>query len=163
MRLFAFLSAAIASLASCGGAAPAADDPHATRPGLYEVRISFVDMRPAPPAAVLQAVRDRVDRADRQCFSAEDVRHRVGKTFLGGHCRTTEVRYDGPRVLRVATCEGGAGAGSYRIRFAGTRSPDSYDYRVTAESGTQPGGGHEHVVVTREQGRRIGDCSPSAR
>jgi hypothetical protein len=161
MRLFAFLSAAIAGLASCGGADPAADDPHAMRPGLYEVRTSFVEMRPPHPPAVLQAVRARADQAERQCFGAEDVRHRVGRTFLGGRCRTTEVRYDGPRVHRLALCEGGAGAGTYTIRFVGTRGPESYDYRITAESGAQPSGGEERVVVTREQGRRIGECSPT--
>lgn len=163
MRIVTALAATLAGLAACAAAAPiAADDPYALRPGLYEVTVSFVEMRPALDARTQEALRAAGSgRPERQCFGAQDVVHRVGGTFAEGRCRNMEVVYDGPRVQRLASCEGARG-GRTSVAFAGTRSPETYDYRITIQGALPTDGSEQRVVVTREQGRRIGDCAPSA-
>lgn len=159
MRLSPCTAAAFATLAACGGAAADAPaDPHALRPGLYETIVSLIEMTPPPPRR-LEAFRAALmaQGPQRQCFTAEDLLHRVGETFGDAACRSIEVTYDGARLRRIASCRGQVRA----ITMSGTRGPDGYDYRITAES-PDPSGGRSRIVVTREQGRRIGDCPPEA-
>jgi hypothetical protein len=117
------------------------------RAGMYEV-MSTMEMTNMPTAPQLQTPSRMT-----HCYSADDVRViNAGQAVARGkikntRCIVTESSFAKNRSVWVAKCEG-QGTTHYDTTYGG----DNFESTVTT---TSPG--HESVI-TRQKGRRIGEC-----
>lgn len=134
-----------------GAGTSAVQPPIAITAGEWETTTSMVDMHiPGLSAADIETIRSTVGgtRIERQCFTGRQPR--VGDPFAD-NCTYTRIADVGGQAVRDATCPMADGP-ARTVALRGSISPEAYDFRLTLSDGR---GGE---VVTREVGRRIGDC-----
>jgi hypothetical protein len=129
------------------------------RPGLWEVTSDIVSAtEPGLPVEVAERMKGR-RRAVRHCVTPEQAAQ-PSSSFIAvrrsGRCRDEAFEMAGGRISGAMVCRDGSGVES-RVRTSGRYSPESYEMRMEMET---PGilKGRVMTIVTREAGRRIGDC-----
>lgn len=147
---------ALLLLAGCS----AAGDPYAPREGQWEVTTSFVtiDGPGVTPERVAQ-LRKSFEKplVEKTCFDGEP--DKVGDTKMAGRCTVTRISDTGAKVDNEWRCQQ-AGKPDAISTVHGTQGPDRYDHRISTDSFDAQNKG-TMTVVTREQGRRIGECPKS--
>jgi len=136
-------------------------DPDAPLPGLWETSFTFVSIdgpgaNPRRVAAVKQYFS--TPQVARNC--RDQAPPRVGEVRGSGGCTVTALRDSGPNVDREMTCRPPGVRGSSRVTSIGTQAPTRYDYQV-ATSHLDEAGDLVYTLTVREQGVRVGDCTPS--
>ena len=170
-------AAAIAGLAlcGCGGTGPAenaaernqaaANSPAVeVRPGLWEVRSAIVAVSeqglPREIAEQMKGPR----RTVRRCITPEEAARPAAGLLAArrtGRCSDEAVERRDGRIEGAMTCRDEAGAAT-RLRIGGRYRAEAYEIRIEMETpGIGPG--RTMTLVTRQSGRRVGDCpSPPA-
>jgi uncharacterized protein DUF3617 len=165
------LLALIALLAGCGE--PEADKIEANavaqqlgavevRPGLWQVDTS-IESASQPGLPVAMADRMKGPRpVVRHCITPEQAA-RPNASFLArrqaGTCTDRSFEMRGGRIAGAMTCRSPDGAAS-EVRMAGSYSPERYDLRLEMQTpGIGPG--TTITIVSRQTGRRVGECAAS--
>ncbi|MCW3847940.1 DUF3617 domain-containing protein [Sphingomonas sp. LB-2] len=154
MKRARLLLPALALLSGCD----VAGDPYAPRAGLWEIKGSFVTLEgPGVTPQRIAELRRRMPppTVSRECFDGHA--SRVGDVKEGGRCKVTRVSDAGAVADNEWQCAGRGNEGLITSAIHGSRGPERYDYRI-ATSSIRRGDKAATVVVTREQGRRLGDC-----
>lgn len=163
----------MAALAGCGGEAERKEVDRnevaqalaavEVRPGLWEVTSDIVSAtEPGLPLEVAERMKGR-RRAVRHCITAEQAA-RPDASFLAsrraGRCRDEAFTMDSGRISGAMVCREAGGAES-RVRMSGRYGPESYEMRMEMKT---PGIGPGRVmtIVTRQAGRRVGECPREA-
>lgn len=130
------------------------------RPGLWEVASDILSAsQEGLPHAVAERMKGR-RRAFRHCITPAEAA-RPDANFLAarrdGRCRDEAFEMRGGRIAGRMVCRDGAGAET-RVRMSGRYAPERYEMRMEMET---PGIGRGRVMtlVTRQTGRRVGECS----
>jgi hypothetical protein len=162
--------AALAALAGCGDGeqgnervagndAPSALDRIAVRPGLWDVTsvIDSVSQEGLPHEIAERMKGPR--RNVRHCITPEQAA-RSDASFLAarrsGRCRDEAFEMSGGRIAGTMACRDEAGVAT-RLRLSGRYAAERYEVRTEIET---PGIGPGRVMtlVTRQSGRRVGEC-----
>lgn len=129
------------------------------RPGLWEMRSAIVSVS---QAGLPHEIAERMKgprRTVRHCITPVQAARADG-SFLpaggGGRCSEEAFEMRSGRIAGTATCRDEAGAET-RLRRTGRYEAERYEVRTEIET---PGIGPGRVMtlVTRQAGRRVGDC-----
>lgn len=145
---------ALLTLAGCS----AAGDPYSPREGQWEVTTSFVTMDgPGVTPERVAQLRKSFDKpmVEKTCFDGKP--DKVGDTKMAGRCTVTRISDSGAKVDNEWKCQQAGKPGDIVSTVHGTQGPDRYDHRISTES-FDPVSKKTTTVVTREQGKRIGEC-----
>ena len=129
------------------------------RPGLWEVSTEIVDVRqeglPVEIANRMKGPRP----AFRHCVTPQQAA-RPDAGFLGarsgGRCRDEAFAMEAGRISGTMVCRD-EGDNESRVRMSGRYAPEQYRMQMEMET-AGIGEGRRMTLVTRQTGRRIGDC-----
>jgi hypothetical protein len=130
------------------------------RPGLWDVSTEIVSAtQQGMPHELAERMKGR-RRAFRHCITPEQAA-RPDANFLAarrsGQCRDEAFAMRAGRISGTMLCRDPAGAET-RVRMSGDYGAERYDMRMEIET-PGIGAGRVMTLVTRQAGRRIGDCS----
>lgn len=141
------------ALGGCG----ASGDADAPIAGQWETRMELVSINGKKPTRAEMALLDAGGPAARRmCF--DGVAPRVGDKKRKGRCTVVRAADAGAKVDRELECARPGNTGKVVATFGGTRARESYDFRITTVDRDAAGKPDGLTIVTRETGRRIGDC-----
>ena len=163
------------ALCGCGGAGPAENSVERNeaparpaqvevRPGLWEIESAIVAVsEKGLPREIAERMKGP-RRTVRRCITSEEAARPDAGLLAArrtGRCSDEAVEMRGGRIAGAMTCRDDAGAGT-RLRIGGRYRAEAYEIRIAMETpGIGPG--RTMTLVTRQSGRRVGDCpSPPA-
>jgi hypothetical protein len=135
-----------------------ASDPFAEREGMWEVTTQLISIEdPQLSEKDLAELRKAGGKAETRqvCMGPRAL---VGQKVQGGDCVVIRHADTGSRIDREWRCPATAKTPLRFTSFKGTRAPDRYEMRMTIKDRVV--GRESMVLVSRETGRRIGDCDP---
>lgn len=146
---------ALVLLALLGGC-NMAGDPFAEREGMWEVTTQLISIEdPQLSAKDLAALRKAGARRETRqaCMGPPAV---VGEKVQGSDCIVIRHADTGSKIDREWRCPATAKTPLRFTSFKGTRAPDRYEMRMTIKDRVV--GRQGMVLISRETGRRVGDC-----